>query len=299
MRRGAARRRRRTPRIVLGSLAVVTMVGVVQNLDELERWRHWRDEGSMIPTVPGCPDYEPSAVPVEPDPTSDGAVAAQAVAHVESSAHADLMSVNPWETARQVVTLFDHPLGRFESRYSGIEFRFYSDRPDPQWELDPVAFDDAFHVSLTVPLEHADPEIAHVLDCLRQRIVVDDEFAGEHYDVFISGEPNACLANGRIIHPSRPQSPACQQSGFTPPKIDVHFLFWHAVEEQVMVLTTGNYDPAVRDRRATRLVAHEAMHAMLTLTDTPLRLHPDEQWVRYHERRLADAIAKLDPALTY
>jgi hypothetical protein len=283
---------------MLGSLAIATVVGTVQNLDELERWGHWRDEGSMIPSVPGCPEYEPPDVPVAPDPSSAGAVAARGVAHVESSAHADIMSVDPIETARQVVTLFDHPLGSFVSRYSGIEFRFYSDRPDPAWELDPVAFDDAFHLSLTVRLEHADPEITHVLDCLRQRIVVDDEFAGAQYNVFVSGDTNACLADGRIIHPHAPQSPTCQQSGFTPPKIEVRFLFWSAVEERIMVLTTGNYDPAARDRQVTRLVVHEAMHAMLTLTDTPLRLHPDEQWVRYHERRLADATAKLDPALT-
>jgi hypothetical protein len=283
---------------MLGSLVLATTVGTVQNLDELERWRHWRDEGSMIPSVPGCPEYEPPDVPVEPDPSSAGAVAARAVADVESSAHADMMRVDPLETARQAVTLFEHPQGSFVSRYSGIEFHFYSDTPDPGWELDPVAFDDAFHLSLIVRLEHADPAITHVLECLRQRILVDDEFAGAQYNVFIPGQATACLANGRIIHPHGPQSPTCQQSGFTPPKIEVRFLFWSVVEERIMVLTTGNYDPAERDRRATRLIVHEAMHAMLTLTDTPFRLDPDEQWVRYHERRLAEAIAKLDPALS-
>jgi hypothetical protein len=284
---------------VLGSVAFVTTVGAVQNLDELDRWGHWRDHGSMIPSVPGCTEYETPDVPVDPDPSSPGAVAARAVAGVESSAHADVMRVDPLETARQAVTLFDHPQGRFVSRHSGIELRFYSDRADPAWDLDPVAFDDAFHLSLTVELVHGNPEATHVLDCLRQRIVVDDEFAGVEYDVFIPGDANACLANGRIIHPKDPQSATCQQSGFTPPEIEVRFLFWSPVDERIMVLTTGNYDPAVRSRRATRLVAHEAMHAMLTLTGTPFRLDPDEQWVLYNERRLADAIAKLDPALTY
>jgi hypothetical protein len=195
--------------------------------------------------------------------------------------------------------VFDHPQGRFTSRHSGVRFRFFSDVDDPRWTLDARAFDDAFHLALLVDPGHANPEIAHVMACLRQRIVVDDEFAGDVVNVFLPGEPDACLADGRVIHPAAPRSTRCQQSGFTPPTIEVEFLLWHPVQERIMVLTTGRYEPAERPERVTRLVVHEAMHAMLTLTDTPLRLHPDERWVEYHERRLSADAARLRPVLSY
>lgn len=65
-----------------------------------------------------------------------------------------------------------------------------------------------------------------------------------------------------------------------------------------MILTGGKYEPHEREARMSRLLLHESLHAYLTLTDTPVRLNPDEKWTKYNERLFARGV-ELPTFLTY
>ncbi len=73
----------------------------------------------------------------------------------------------------------------------------------------------------------------------------------------------------------------CKGQGSTPPELDISFLGWKLLEEEIMVLTFRDYsDPARRDREIERLVVHEAIHFWLNQTDRRFELDPEERYAK-------------------
>lgn len=300
-------------KLAVGFGALLLTVGW-QNLDEVYRWKDINENGNMMPDIPDCPDYEDEADNIKPLPDvrqkpnknstnqtaelTDNSRAELSMRNIRSSAHRnELGSFNLLASAEQALRLLDHQQVSFTSKYSGIEFQFYSDRQTAAWELDPQAFDTIFHHALLDDTPRGTPHNSHLLQCLRKRIIEDREFAGKSFNVFIPSSPLACMANGRLIYPEE-TADACHQSGFTPPLIQVELLLWKPVSERIMILTGGKYTSSEREARMSRLLLHESFHAYLTLTNTSVRLNPDEKWTKYNERLFARGV-DLPTLLTY
>lgn len=284
-------------------------LALVQNADTVRMLATMNGDGPMVPNIIGC----------EPLPERESQEATDAeklVGDVTSSAFASDREVDlgsridraieqfnhAREIGRQALSFKKYPQETYTSTHSGIDFTFYSDVADADWAINPEAFDEAFHFGLNGVEAYDDSQIDHVIDCLRERIIDNQEFAGTSYSVFIPSNPDTCLNNGCIANLESRDGPCpcgtCQQRGGTLPTLRFQ-LGPLALEENVMVLT-GGMKTNNRDERTTRLAVHEGMHAHVFLPgDQNFRLDANERWVQYQERTNIDAIGELEPFITW
>lgn len=158
-----------------------------------------------------------------------------------------------------------------------------------------------FALTTDYPYEHEG--VKEAVSCLRERIIDDQEFAGESYAVYIPSNPRSCLGNGRIIDLDDDPNAKCHQRGFAPPHIDISVLGIEVFKGNIMVLTGGRNDNG-RDNSIKRLAFHESIHAHTNLPgEKSFRVDANEKWVKYQERVLlretAKAYDELQPFISF
>ncbi len=286
-----------------GMIALIGTFGI-QNKETIQAYYPFIDpifgEADIVPDVRDCPPIpdEYSEIPLTEVNGS--------VHDVRSTArNFESAGIRPFQTVETIRTFFDYPQESYTSPTSGIEFVFYSDEADAGWMVDPEAFDELFHFSLTAEHEYGHPSVNHVVNCLRERIIDNREFAGKEYSIYIPSNPRTCLGNGRIINLVNTPDAACHQRGFAPPKLDVSYGPFEIMEGKIMILTGGrNDDTRYTSMNMNRLAFHESIHATTVLPgERSFRMDPNEKWAKYQERiLLAEHREKFDqiaPFITF
>ncbi len=278
---------RRLGKVVLASTMALSAITAVQNVDEYHRWHDIMSHGSMIPDVPGCPAYVPASIDTppltKPLPLRD---LEKIMAPVKSGGNdrTSVWNTRPLRTWSQSEEFLRHPQISFVSRYSKLRLEIYSDHDDPNWKPNLPAIDSALHATLLSTVDFGNPEVNHVMDCLQDRIIVKQEFAGQSYPIYIPSNLDDCLVDGYVTRPNSPSD--CMAADFTPPLFQLKFLFWKPMHRRFTVVTGGRYAEGEKGQKMAQLLRHVGVHAAQTITNTPCRLDPDERFVEYVTKKV-------------
>lgn len=286
-------RLRKTAFAGLGLLALTSSL-VVENRETIDAYSPFIGDNGTIAAIDGCPDISDDEL----------SIPVQGVDDVRSAArNFESAGVRPIETLRTITSFFDYPQSSYTSEQSGVEFVFYSGVSEAEWEIDHQAFDALFHLALTDDHEYDNPGIEKTVNCLRERIIDNQEFAGEEYSIYIPSNPRSCLGNGRIIDLDKKPDAKCHQRGFAPPKIAVSLFGLWQFDGRIMILTGGR-TPENTQSSMQKLAFHESIHALTALPgEVDFQLEPNEKWVKYQERTLLaetpDIYEAVSPFITF
>jgi len=174
----------------------------------------------------------------------------------------------------------------FESDISGIRFEIYRTYEDPAYTIDPEAFDDVYHLGLTTEVQHINPEIQSIMDCMRTRIIDNKELAGRTVKIVIPSTPDYCIDNLVLVRVEDRVRNSCTQSGAGLPKIEFELLLFKPFSEQYFYVTAGDLNANSNEELnelINQLLMHEALHRFFYDMGVMPRENQDEQFVEYLE----------------
>ena len=280
----------------VGALGTMAFAGVfgAQNHDTISEYSPFFGDNGTVADIRDCPEVTDDELSVPVTGVDD---VRSAVRNFDSA------GVRPLETLETVRDFFDYPQETFTSSKSGVDFVFYSDTADASWEIDHEAFDQLFHFALSNGYKYEHPGVQKNIECLQERILEDQEFAGEEYSIYIPSNPRSCLGNGRIIDLTEQPEAKCHQRGFAPPKIDVTLWGLWDFEGRIMILTGGR-SPSNTMPSIQKLAFHESIHALTALPgEVDFQFEPNEKWVTYIERTLLrerfDRYSEIKPFISF
>ncbi len=283
-------------RIAFGAIGALALPAsfTAQNFETISGFAPFVGDNGTIPNIIDCPEIGDDSLSVPVTGVDD----------VRSTVtNFDSAGIRPFETLEIITSFFDYPQESFVSNKSRLKFVFYSDVESASWTIDHEAFDELFHFALNSSHEFSHPAVEKSMQCLRQRIIKDKEFAGEEYSIYIPNNPRTCLGNGRIIDLTNQPDAECHQRGFAPPKIDVSVFGLWSFEGRIMILTGGRNDKNTQSSMQ-RLAFHESIHALTALPgEVDFQYNPNERWVKYIERTLrreeSEEYNKIKPFVSF
>ncbi len=296
---------------------------LLQNVDVLSTYHSFMFAGGdFTPEIAGC-EYEdneevtsiqPSSTAPSPDiptPTTTNAPSVEIADtttttlvdlkkekanEARSSADNNSILKTAWNVLPHYIqknSQYAHPELDFVSRHSGMNIEIYNTGEELERVIDPEAFDDLFHLTLTADIEYMDPKMEFVMDCVENKVLEDKELAGNTVKILIPSTRDYCIDNIKLIRVDNPYKNSCTQIGGALPEIEVEFLFWKMYHEQPFVITAGDINAVDSDdlsHEFNLLVFHEALHRMMYDLGLNPRMHPDERHLEYVELYLDQAL---------
>lgn len=296
----------------IGSVAVATTVLVAQNVDVIDRFEDWNTDNYYLSVPSACAAYVDMERDLrQPLPQADdldveivdsvaeavsinnnggSATVAPDLTDEQSSARdIETGGFSIRETAAWAWNFKDYKIAEFTTPTTddgqGITFNFYSSSPDVHFDIDEQRWSELFLAPITSEFVVADQHFREVRTCLRDGYDLMDQVAGQELDVYVAPDLGYCLAHMRMreIGPEF-YSRDCQSQGFTPPRLNVEFLFWHPLDKEFMILTFRDYDDwETINRKINEFVVHEATHFWLNQTNRKFELDPEERFVEAME----------------
>lgn len=286
---------------IMGTLAVLTTVGVFQNIDEFEKWESYDSENFYPSVPPACTEYvdmnrdlsteiplgeevitdvsevqalvsnggDPADIPFSPDVTNV----------VSASEDFETSKFDFGQTSRQVRDFFEHHIESFTLPTSGLQINIYSSVPDPGFTVNHDRFDTLFHASLDQRISMEDPHFDEMTNCMQSAFNFPAAVEGQNLDVYVLPELGYCLASGRYSKiTDLPQgTDDCNAQGFTPPTVKFEFLLWDILNEDIMMITYRDNSSVAE---INRLFAHEAGHYWHNQMGGAFEVHPEERFIK-------------------
>lgn len=247
------------------------LVFAASNADEYSRWGRYDEDGPMVLAPVGCEiEY------VEPEEEAKAKVE-QSLQEVKSAARQySPASTDFGATLNQGREYLSAESQKFTMEKSGIEVAVHG---PPSVEIDEQAFEEVFHSALTLDKEYTHPEVRQLIDCYRHNIIDAKKYAGTAYHIYIAEAPGYCIKGMRFQPTNLVES--CDATGATPPEFEIGVVGFNLFSHHMMMLSTKELDGA--DKRITKTLLHESIHAYMSLMDQPLRLDPDERLAKHVE----------------
>lgn len=250
-------------------LTAVFLVFAASNVDEIDRWRHWDDQGPMVQSFAGCDIQAASQDNVQKQQAEAPVAQAKSVAR-----EVDPDTINFASVIAQNGEYMAAEQERFTMPQSGIEVVIHAPK---QVIIDQTAFSELFHAALMLDEEYDHPEVRQLMDCYRAEIIDNRAFAGAVYNVFLAPEPGYCI--DAMTFQAKDTINKCDAGGATPPEFEVGLAGLN-LDYRLMMLSTSQTGLQANQDISRRLI-HESVHAYMALMDQPFRLDPDEKLALY------------------
>ena len=316
-------------RVALGLTFVLLAQNMIQNSDALEMGASFLfSGGSMVPEVAGCEygglhelpatgtvpknnsfDTDSTTTTLLPPDTTNHTHDEEKKAKEEKSSAKNnnwlqVIKNTPEFFFKQKNELYDHKEIEFVSQYSGIKFEIYNTGEEPERVIDPEVLDELFHFSLTTEVNHANPKIYQLMECVSEKVIEDRVLEGESVKIIIPSTADYCISNWLLKRVSDSEDNDCTQTGAALPKIELEFLNFKPYSEEYFFLTAGDISAESQQElntRINRMFLHESIHKIFYMLGVTPRKDPDEQIVKYLENVLTmnNEEAKSNPFNMY
>lgn len=301
-------RRKNLARLAIATATSLTPVSCIANSYSRNDWISTRnnDSGEMIEYAEGC---EPFTLLRQSDDGAtiviNGTATEQQIIqtldteakfkHTRSAAeNFEPQSFNFIETAKEWIDVFGSKQYTYKSKYSGVVFHIYSDKPDAFESFDLEAFDEITHAILNPDIKYNHISIQQFADCMKRRFIESDgprELEGKDINVFIPSDYGVCWVNGQIQDkPPRAKSKEfCDSIGGTKYMLDLSIGPVQKKSSWVVTMpTSSNIETA--QLAMSQYIAHEFGHLFTQAGGLPFELIPNEKVVDMLEQEALQQI---------
>lgn len=259
-------------------VAAVALAFGLSNIDEVDRWSRYNEQGPLILPPAGC-----EITPYKTENQAKQQVELAVASTVSAARNFQSQSLDISKVAYDNLEYAASKTEQFTMSQSGIKVSIHT---SGELIIDQDKFAELFHAPLSKQVSYDHPEVSQLMDCLRQDIIINKKYAGSTYHIFIA-PPGHCI-KGMRFQP-RDRVDTCDASGATPPQIELELLGLDLINYNLMMLSTTRADSSA-SRGISKTLLHEASHAYLSLSDVPLRLDPDEKLVKIIEGRVLGSL---------